>query len=178
MQDWLFFETNSTWAPYNLAMEEVLVENLSLFEGRPCFLLWQNSPAVIIGRFQNSRAEVNLEELKKRNIELVRRMTGGGAVYHDLGNINFSFILPQLPQQKINNLDILQPLIDVLKKMGVPAEMEGRNDLSIKGEQSGKFSGLAYRQLIRKYQLHGTMMYDVDLSVLEHVLRVDPEKYS
>lgn len=177
MKDWLFLETHSTWAPYNLAMEEVIVNNLAVFGGHPCFLLWQNSPAVIIGRHQNARAEVNLEELKSRKINLVRRMSGGGAVYHDLGNINFSFIMPQEAQQKIDNMTIIGPLIDALTHLGVPTEMKGRNDLSVIGESGGKFSGLAYRQLVGKYQLHGTLMYDVDLSILEHVLLVDPEKY-
>ena len=175
MQDWLYFETDSTWSPYNLAMEEALVDNLSLLDGRPCFLLWQNSPSVIIGRHQNARTEVNLEELKKREINLVRRMTGGGAVYHDLGNINYSFIMPQAQQQTISNADILNPMIGALKQLGINAEMKGRNDLTIEG--AGKFSGLASRQPVGKFQLHGTMMYDVDLSVLEHVLLVDPEKY-
>ena len=175
MQDWLYFETGSTWAPYNLAMEEALVDNLSLLEGRPCFLLWQNSPSVIIGRHQNARTEVNLEELKKRDINLVRRMTGGGAVYHDLGNINYSFVMPQAQQQTISNADILAPMIDALKQLGINAEMKGRNDLTIEG--AGKFSGLASRQPVAKFQLHGTMMYDVDVSMLEKVLLVDPEKY-
>ena len=175
MQDWLYFETGTTWAPFNLAMEEALVDNLSLLDGRPCFLLWQNSPSVIIGRHQNARTEVNLEELKKRDINLVRRMTGGGAVYHDLGNINYSFIMPQAQQQTISNADILTPMIGALKQLGIHAEMKGRNDLTIEG--AGKFSGLASRQPVGKFQLHGTMMYDVDVSVLEHVLLVDPEKY-
>lgn len=169
-----YYETESTYAPYNLAMEEALMDTIR--PGSPgCFLLWQNSPAVIIGRHQNALSEANLPELKRRGINLVRRMTGGGAVYHDLGNLNFSFILPQAEDREIKQLDLLNPIISYLKGQGVAAVMEGRNDLTISGQ--GKFSGLASRQVSGGYQLHGTIMYDVDLSILEHVLRVDPEKF-
>lgn len=174
MNQLYYYETESTWAPYNLAMEEALLDSIA--PGSPgCFLLWQNSPSVIIGRHQNAVSEVNLPELRKRGINLVRRMTGGGAVYHDLGNLNFSFILPQAEGRDIKQLDLLEPIIRHLGALGVQAAMEGRNDLSIPGH--GKFSGLASRQLPGKYQLHGTIMHDVDLSVLEHVLLVDPEKF-
>ncbi|MDR1920710.1 MAG: lipoate--protein ligase [Candidatus Adiutrix sp.] len=168
----LYHETGSTWAPYNLAMEEALTETVRPDYGG-CFLLWQNSPAVIIGRHQNAVGEVNLPELARRGITLVRRMTGGGAVYHDLGNLNFSFILPQ--EEGLEMRRLLQPIMDYLAKRGLQVGMEGRNDLSITGV--GKFSGLASRRLPGKYQLHGTIMHEVDLGVLEHVLLVDPEKY-
>ena len=140
-----------------------------------CFMLWQNGPAVIIGRHQNAFSEVNLGELARRGCDLVRRMTGGGAVYHDLGNLNFSFILPLKQHQEPEVEELLSPLIAYLKSLGITVVMEGRNDLSIVGQ--GKFSGLAGRRLPSGWQLHGTIMFDVDTSVLEKVLLVDPDKY-
>lgn len=169
-----YYETESAWAPYNLAMEEALMESVRP-DSPGCFLLWQNSPSVIIGRHQNALSEVNLPELKRRKINLVRRLTGGGAVYHDLGNLNFSFILPQGPGQDIKQADLLRPIVDYLAALGIRVSMAGRNDLSIAGR--GKFSGLASRQIPGAFQLHGTIMFDVDLSVLEQVLLVDPEKF-
>ncbi|UQZ88497.1 lipoate--protein ligase [Deltaproteobacteria bacterium Smac51] len=169
-----YYETETTCAPYNLAMEEALAEEVGKTESG-CFMLWQNSPSVIIGRHQNALSEVNLPELKRRDITLVRRMTGGGAVYHDLGNLNFTFLLPQAERQDISHLELLTPLLDYLKSLGVPAGMEGRNDISVTG--AGKFSGLASRQMPGRFQLHGTIMYDVDLSVLGEVLLVDPAKF-
>lgn len=173
-----YCETGTTDAPYNLAVEEALTEIVGERQSSETpgfFLLWQNSPSVIIGRHQNTLSEVNLPELEKRGISLVRRPTGGGAVYHDLGNINFSFILPMARRNKPCTEDLLEPMIAYLRSLGLEAGMEGRNDLTLRG--TGKFSGLASRQLPGVYQLHGTLLYDVDLSVLEQVLLVDPDKY-
>lgn len=175
LPDLRYMETGSTSAPFNLAVEELITEGLGL-DDPGIFMLWQNAPSVIIGRHQNARSEVNLPELEKRGIDLVRRLTGGGAVYHDLGNVNFTFVLPRRPGEKeLGAAELLAPLIDCFAKLGVTARMEGRNDLSIPGR--GKFSGLAGRRLPGKFLLHGTILYDVDLGVLEEVLLVDPEKY-
>ena len=197
MQNLIYLETNSTDPAFNLALEEVLLESIqppslinpktglltwsdkaeSPFSGY--FLLWQNSPAVIIGRHQNARAEVNLPELARRGITLTRRPTGGGAVYHDLGNLNFTFLLPQSPNQKIQPEEILAPLLNYLASLGIRAKMQGRNDISITlpDGSSAKISGLASRQLAGRYQLHGTILFEVDLNVLSDVLLVDPAKY-
>jgi lipoate-protein ligase A len=170
-----YYETGTTWAPQNLATEEAMAEAVSQgFAGG--FLLWQNAPSVIIGRHQNAFTEVNIPELKtKLGYDLVRRMTGGGAVYHDLGNLNFSFILSRQSHPEPTSLEFLQPLIEYFHSLGLDVIMEGRNDLSI--DKVGKFSGLAGRRLQNGWQLHGTIMYDVDMTVLEKVLLVDPAKY-
>ena len=174
MNETVYYESGATRAPDNLALEEALAEAVG--RGAPgCFMLWQNAPAVIIGRHQNAYSEVNLGELARRGCDLVRRMTGGGAVYHDLGNLNFSFILPLIKNQEPKTGEILAPLIDFFGSQGLNVVMEGRNDLSIPGQ--GKFSGLAGRRLPGGWQLHGTIMYDVDTGVLEKVLLVDPAKY-
>ncbi len=171
-------ETGSTNPPFNLAVEEALLAAVQ--PGEPgWFLLWQNSPAVIIGRHQDARSEVNLAELDRRNIALVRRMTGGGAVYHDYGNLNFSFILPLEAGEEPRPEELLAPLLHYLRGLGLDVVMAGRNDLSLKreGQLPAKVSGLAGRRLPGKYQLHGTLLFAVDLSMLEKVLRVDPEKF-
>lgn len=163
-------ETGATWAPYNLALEEALADSLTP-DSPGLFLLWQNRPSVIIGRHQDAHSEVDLAELRGRGYDLVRRLTGGGAVYHDLGNLNFSFILPrEAPEGQL-----LAPLMTYLRGLGLEVVREGRNDLSLAG--MGKFSGLASRRWPGGWQLHGTIMHEVNLDALEGVLRVDPEKY-
>jgi lipoate-protein ligase A len=155
-------------------------------------MLWQNAPSVIIGRHQNAWAEVNLPELARLGIPLVRRLTGGGAVYHDLGNINFSFILPRFKtneaspeiqaesgEHDYNTSEILAPLIRYFAELGLAVSLEGRNDLIVSAPDGikGKISGLASRHEGNAFLLHGTILYDIDLEMLERVLLVDPEKY-
>lgn len=173
-----YYETGSTEAAFNLAVEELLVERMRPGD-QGCFMLWQNAPSVIIGRHQNARSEVNLPELQRRGIALVRRLTGGGAVYHDLGNVNFTFVLPREEGKDPEVRELMQPLLSYLASFGVSAGMRGRNDLTLDGEDGsgGKFSGMAGRRIPGAFLLHGTLLYDVDLSVLEKVLLVDPEKY-
>lgn len=171
----VYHETGSVQAAFNLSLEETLLDSLGP-QSPGGFMLWKNAPAVILGRHQNAIAEVNLPELRARNIALVRRMTGGGAVYHDLGNLNFTFLLPQNSPGQFQVAGILEPMIRFLRSRDVPARMQGRNDLSL-GEH-GKFSGLAFRALPGKYQLHGTILYDVELDTLQRVLNVDREKYT
>ncbi len=174
LKNMVYYESGSTDPAFNLALEEALAEHVR--PGGPgCFMLWQNASAVIIGRHQNARAEVNLPELACRNIKMVRRLTGGGTVYHDLGNLNFTFILPQKKEEQITNNELLAPLLGFLGSLGLEAGMEGRNDVTLKGK--GKISGLASRQAPGKYLLHGTILYNVDMSALGAVLLVDPAKY-
>ncbi|MBQ4132414.1 MAG: lipoate--protein ligase [Desulfovibrionaceae bacterium] len=167
-----YHESGSADPTFNLALEEALAE-AECAGGR--FMLWQNAPSVIIGRHQNARSEVNLNALNSENIRLVRRLTGGGAVYHDLGNLNFSFVLPRPGGKDISAPQILQPMLTWLRSLGLDAELQGRNDISLKG--GGKISGLASRRLPGKFLLHGTLLYNADLDMLSKVLLTDPEKY-
>lgn len=169
-----YLETGSTSPFYNLALEEALLSSLTA-DQPGYFLLWQNSPSVIIGRHQNALSEVNLPELKAREVKLVRRMTGGGAVYHDLGNLNFSFLVPCPANRPVDQDLFLAPLIKYLTSLGVTALRQGRNDLSLAG--AGKFSGLAAIRTTDKFQVHGTILYDAALDMLEKMLKVDPAKY-
>ncbi|MBR6184103.1 MAG: lipoate--protein ligase [Bacteroidales bacterium] len=128
------------------------------------FYLWRNRPSVIIGLNQNAYSEVNLGYLQAHDIRLARRVTGGGAVYHDLQNLNYTII----------GRDVLpQPVVDALRSLGVPAELTGRNDIFVDGR---KVSGYARRLWRDRQIIHGTLMYDVDLDTLARVLDVPGSK--
>ena len=122
---------NSTDPYFNLAFDEYCLENIQSEE--PYFFLWRNRPAVIIGLNQNAYSEVNLDYLNSHGITLARRVTGGGAVYHDLQNMNYT-IIGRNPSP--------HPMVDALRSLGVPAELTGRNDIFVEGR---KVSGYARR---------------------------------
>jgi len=148
---------NSSTDPYfNLALDEYCLENIQGEE--PYFYLWRNSPSVIIGLNQNAYAEVNLEYLEKNGIRLARRVTGGGAVYHDLQNMNYT-IVGRNPSP--------EPFVQALRELGVDAVLTGRNDIFVDGR---KVSGYARRVSGGQEIIHGTLMYDVDLDTLSKVL--------
>lgn len=153
---------NSTDPYFNLAFDEYCLENIQSEE--PYFFLWRNRPAVIIGLNQNAYSEVNLDYLNSHGITLARRVTGGGAVYHDLQNMNYT-IIGRNPSP--------QPMVDALRSLGVPAELTGRNDIFVEGR---KVSGYARRVSHDQEIIHGTLMYDVDLDTLTHVLDTQGSK--
>lgn len=151
---------------YNLALEEYLFER-----GEEAFLLWQNAPTVVIGKNQNAYAELHIDECRRRGIRIARRITGGGAVYHDMGNLNYSYIA-----SGSGTLDFARfeaPIIAALSRVGVTATASGRNDLLVGGR---KFSGNAQHTKGTRTLHHGTLLFDTDLSVLSSVLAVDAEK--
>ena len=154
---------NSSTDPYfNMALDEFCLENIVMEE--PYFYLWRNRPSVIIGLNQNAWSEVNLDYLRDNGITLARRVTGGGAVYHDLQNLNYTIVGQSLTPQ---------PIIDALLRLGVPAELSGRNDIFVEGR---KVSGYARRVSGCQEIIHGTLMYDVDLETLTHVLDTPESK--
>ena len=153
---------NSTDPYFNLAFDEYCLENIPSEE--PYFFLWRNRPAVIIGLNQNAYSEVNLDYLNSHGITLARRVTGGGAVYHDLQNMIYT-IIGRNPSP--------QPMVDALRTLGVPAELTGRNDIFVEGR---KVSGYARRVSHDQEIIHGTLMYDVDLDTLTHVLDTQGSK--
>lgn len=151
---------------YNLALEEYLFER----EEEDVFILWQNAPTVVIGCNQNAFAELHIDECRRRGIRIARRKTGGGAVYHDLGNLNYSYIASG------STLDFARfeaPIITALSRAGVAATASGRNDLLVDGR---KFSGNAQHTKGGRTLHHGTLLFDTDLSTLAAVLAVDDEK--
>ena len=157
-------------AYFNIATEEYLLEN---FDDN-IFYLYQNSPSIIVGRKQNTLAEINLNYVRDNHIPVVRRLSGGGAVFHDIGNLNFCFIIRNEKRHENGFEKYTKPILDVLNEMGVKAKLEGRNDLTIEGK---KFSGNA--KYFRENDLlqHGTILYISNLSDISKALNVNPLKY-
>ncbi len=171
MKKTVYIEILTTDPAFNLALEEYVFEKMP--RDREYFLTWRNDNAIIIGRHQNTAAEINEEFVKEKNIKVVRRLSGGGAVYHDLGNLNFTFIVDAQPGQKVDLRKFCQPIADTLCALGAKAEVDGRNDILIDGM---KVSGNA--QYVRQGRVmhHGTILFDSDMSVLGQALRPDPTK--
>ena len=196
----LYIENNCNDPSYNLALEEYIFREMDIDE--PVLLLWQNGPSVILGRYQNAIEEVDMDYLQEHDVSLVRRSTGGGAVYHDLGNLNFSFIVPRdldlsvlfgrsetgsedpcvfssgSPAETDGSGGIAEvfsiPVINALASLGIDAERSGRNDLLVNGS---KFSGCAEQRSAKRILHHGTLMFDVDMDAVAAALRVKPGKF-
>lgn len=136
-------------------------------------MLWQNASAIIIGKNQNTVEEINRTVVEERGIQVVRRLSGGGAVYHDMGNLNFTFIRHGGDTANMDLHAFCQPIARVLQQLGVDAQVNGRNDITIQGR---KFSGNS--QYVKKGRImhHGTLMFDSDLSVVTECLRVSKDK--
>lgn len=158
-------------AYFNIASEEYL---LSRFPEGEILLFYINLPSVIIGKFQNTLAEINLDYVNEHRIKIVRRLSGGGAVYHDLGNLNFSFHSKASEYDFSDFETFTKPVVNLLNKLGVPAKLEGRNDLLVDGK---KFSGNAKTIKSKKMIQHGTILIDSEMSVLADALKVNPLKF-
>ena len=164
--------SDSTNPFYNLAMEEYVFKNSRPHE--EVVILWQNEPTIVIGIHQNALEEINLDFVEKNNIHVVRRITGGGAVYHDLGNLNFSFITDYDNNAiALNFKKYTFPIIKALKKLGIQSELSGRNDITIDGK---KFSGNAQSIIKGRILHHGTLLFNSDLSILGKALKVKSDK--
>ena len=167
----IYLESPDTRSDFNLALEQYIFDKMPRTESY--FMLWQNSPAVIIGKYQNTWEEINAAYVKSHGIRVTRRLSGGGAVYHDLGNINYTFIVDGTIDSKMNFAVFCEPLIRTLKNFGIEAQLDGRNDITIAGK---KFSGNAQYSRERRIMHHGTIMYNSDLQVLQEALRVSEDK--
>ncbi len=168
----LFVENEPNKDPrINLAIEEYLIKSIAPKE--EILMFYINKPSIIVGRNQNTIQEINVDYVKEHDIIVVRRLSGGGAVYHDLGNLNFSFIAPNSPGNFHNFRKFTQPVIKVLMKMGVPAELSGRNDILVDGK---KISGNAQYVSGPRMVSHGTLLLNTDLSVVGEALRVKQAK--
>lgn len=155
---------------FNLAAEEYLLKNLN----KDCFMLWQNEPSIVLGKHQNTLAEINYNFVKENSIPVVRRISGGGTVFHDLGNLNFTFISSGEKEKLVNFRKFTQPIIDVLNQMGVPAKFEGKNDLRVNGL---KISGNAEHVYKNKVLHHGTLLFSADLDFLNQAIKSVPERF-
>ncbi|WP_273524692.1 lipoate--protein ligase [Mailhella massiliensis] len=164
---------DSTEAAFNLALEETLFDTLSP-ENPGIFLIWRNAPSVIVGCHQNTAEEVDAAYCREHGIAVVRRPTGGGAVYHDLGNVNFSFLTWVEKNRLAGFEEFMRPMVQALRDLGVDASYTSRNDITVDGR---KVAGTAQRRKGQKMLHHGCLMVDVDTSVLAGALAADPEKF-
>ncbi|MDQ0476863.1 lipoate--protein ligase [Chryseobacterium sp. MDT2-18] len=167
----LLIDSPSQNAYFNIASEEYLLHR---FPTEDIFLLYVNAPSIIVGKFQNTLAEINLDYVREKEIKVVRRMSGGGTVYHDLGNLNFSFHT-LLGQNDFGDFSFFtQPVLNMLNQLNVPAELKGRNDLLVEGK---KFSGNAKLARHGKMIQHGTILLNSEMEVLGEALKVNPLKF-
>ena len=162
------YESRTTFPYYNIALEKYLT--LHAGEGECILFLWQNRNTVVIGKNQNAREECRVERLISEGGYLARRLSGGGAVFHDAGNLNFSFLARKADYDVSRQTGVI---LTALRKLRIPAEVSGRNDLTLDGR---KFSGHAYYEKDGCCCHHGTLMMDVRLGDLSSYLTVDPEK--
>lgn len=156
---------------YNIALEAYAFREL-LSEDE-IFILWINEPAIIIGKHQNTIQEINKEYIDAHGIHVARRLSGGGAVYHDLNNLNYTIISNKSEEGAFDFKTFSQPVIETLADLGVKAEFTGRNDLEIKGK---KFCGNAQAYYKGRMMHHGCLLFDVDMTVLGDALKVSKDK--
>lgn len=167
----LCIKHRSTDPFFNIATDEFIFKHLK----EDCFMLWQNDNAIIVGKHQNALAEINLDYVKAHDIKVVRRLSGGGAVYHDMGNLNFTFTRTSESEEDLVDFKrYTAPIIAVLQEMGVNAEFSGRNDIMIEGK---KFSGNAEHVFKNKVMHHGTLLFSSDMPNISGALKINPLKY-
>lgn len=163
---------NNTLNPYfNIACEEYLLKNFS----QDYFLIWQNSPSVIVGKHQNTFAEVNRNFVTEKKLPVIRRTSGGGTVYHDLGNLNFTFITNVITERYINFDYYIKPIIDLLSDLGITAILNSRNNLFISDK---KITGTAAHIYKNRVIHHGTLLFSTSLEDLEKSTESNETKYN
>ena len=167
----IYLESTSTDPYFNLALEEYVFEQMD--RSKAYFMLWQNDNAIVVGRYQNTVEEINRQYVDEHGIRVVRRLSGGGAVYHDKGNLNFTFIVDQADHD-FDFKTFVIPVVRALDQLGVKAEFNGRNDITIDGQ---KFSGNS--QYIKHGRLlhHGCIMLDSNLANVADALKVRKVKF-
>ncbi|WP_159583910.1 lipoate--protein ligase [Streptococcus halichoeri] len=166
-----YIVNNSHNPAYNVALEAYAFREL--VDEDELFILWINEPAIIIGKHQNTIQEINKEYIEEHGIHVVRRLSGGGAVYHDLNNLNYTIISNKSEEGAFDFKTFSQPVIATLADLGVKAEFTGRNDLEINGK---KFCGNAQAYYKGRMMHHGCLLFDVDMTVLGDALKVSKDK--
>jgi len=155
---------------FNIASEEYLLKNYD----DNFFFLYVNRPTLIVGKHQNTLAEINLKKVEDEKIPVIRRLSGGGTVFHDLGNLNYCFIKKGEKGKLVDFKKYSEPIINALQNLGVNAKFEGKSDLTIEGK---KFSGNASHVYRNKVMQHGTMLFSSNLKRLNQLLKVNPLKF-
>ena len=168
-----YLESPSRDPYFNLALEEYVFERMD--KSKSYFMLWQNDNTIVVGKYQNTAEEIDQAYVDAHHIRVARRLSGGVAVYHDRGNLNFTFIVDQADAPGLNFKIFVEPVIRALARFGVHAAFTGRNDLTIDGM---KFSGNA--QYARRGRLlhHGCIMLDSNLTSVADALRVKEAKFA
>lgn len=168
-----YIESTSMNPYFNLALEEYVFERMPRDESY--FMLWQNTNTIVIGKYQNTIEEINQQFADENQISVARRLSGGGAVYHDAGNLNFTFIVDQAAAEDFNFKVFVIPIINTLKGFGVKAEFNGRNDITIDGK---KISGNSQYGKRGRLLHHGCIMLDSNLTRVADALRVKEAKFT
>lgn len=166
-----YIVNNSNNPAYNVALEAYAFREL--VDEDELFILWINEPAIIIGKHQNAIQEINKAYTDEHGIHVVRRLSGGGAVYHDLNNLNYTIISNKSDEGAFDFKTFSQPVISTLADLGVTAEFSGRNDLEIDGK---KICGNAQAYYKGRMMHHGCLLFDVDMTVLGDALKVSKDK--
>ncbi|QHX37027.1 lipoate--protein ligase [Spiroplasma sp. BIUS-1] len=166
------YKTSCVDPAFNLATEEYFVKSKKYSE--PILFLWQNDNTIVVGRNQNAAWEINLQNAQKDSVNIVRRNSGGGTVFHDLGNMNFSIIYTDTENKAVSLFSsMLEPVIETLNKLKVPAKFSGRNDIELNGK---KISGNAMWKHEDRFLQHGTILFNANLEKLTNYLTVDRAK--
>lgn len=161
----------STSATFNLAFEEYLFKNVE----EDLIMIWRSAPSIIVGKHQNALAEINYPFVESKGLPVVRRLSGGGTVYHDLGNLNFTFMLSGERGKLVDFSKFIAPIIKALDALGVTAEQGKRNEILV---DKKKISGNAEHTFRNRVLHHGTLLFDADLGALVQALRVNPLKFT
>ena len=168
----VFLESKGGDPAFNLALEQYVFDRMD--RSKEYFMLWQNDNAVIIGKNQNAYAEVNAKVVEEKGVRVIRRLSGGGAVYHDMGNLNFTFIMDAKVSEGLDIKLFCEPVAALLQSLGVDAQVNGRNDITIEGK---KFSGNSQYLREGRVMHHGTIMFHSDLDTVAAVLNVAGDKF-
>ena len=155
---------------FNIAAEEYLLKNMK----KDCFMLWQNEPCIVVGKHQNTLSEINHRFVRENNIPVIRRISGGGTVFHDAGNLNFTFISGGEREKLVSFRKFIDPLVAVLNSLGVPAQFSGKSDIRVNGL---KISGNAEHVFKNRVLHHGTLLFSAELSRLKQALKVPDITY-
>ncbi|MCL2084695.1 MAG: lipoate--protein ligase family protein [Oscillospiraceae bacterium] len=166
----LWIDNDGTDPAWNLAAEEYLLRS----RRESIAMLWRNGRSVIIGKNQDMEAEVDTALARERGIPVVRRITGGGAVFHDLGNVNYTYMFTFEGKHEMDFGPFARPIVAALAEMGVTGELSGRNDILVGGK---KVSGCAHACVGDRALYHGTLLFSADLSQMDGLLRYSEEKY-
>ena len=167
-----YYVSKSNDPAFNIALEEYCFKQLRDID--EIFLLWINEPTIVVGKYQNTIEEINTEYTREKGIHVIRRISGGGAVYHDLNNLNYTIISnKQEDKEGFNFKEFSKPIIETLAELGVKAEFTGRNDLEIDGQ---KFCGNAQAYIKGRVMHHGCLLFDVNFGELGNALKVSKDK--